>query len=358
MKEVLYSLNGYYFKDFGVIVSESKGLGDTLKRKKANTYEWAEYHGVSMDLSKPKFEPREIELDCFIIGDDWQVLFNNFNKLIRDEFSKSGTQRLLVQPMGFKALPYEVVMTDDVNLNKKMKDGQMVATFTMKLTEPNPIKKILYFTGTTLDLSYDCPTQTEIFYGNGLKEVGLSNVELSNKALSKRFVSSYQFDKRNLLVNSGVPIDITTPTTDYLLREIYISGSTIPSTGTYTIFIEIQTFAGYTASIWFLNPLGNDLSYTTNLNEFNVSTTKTVQFTVELTKGNLFEMLLYNYGWQSTNAQRLSNKFKIKKISLVKGENIQNWTPAPEDERFIVIAGNVEDITNLTTNADVLWERL
>ena len=358
MKEVLYSLNGYYFKDFGVIVSGSKGLGDTLKRKKTNTYDWAEYHGVSMDLSKPKFEPREIELDCFIIGDDWQVLFNNFNKLIRDEFAKSGTQRLLIQPMGFKALPYEVVMTDDVNLDKKLKDGQMVATFTLKLTEPNPIKKVLYFTGTTLDLDYDCPTQTEIFYGNGLKEIGIGNVALSGKNLSSKYASPYQFDKRNLLINSNEVLDISTPTTDYLLIEYLISGGKIPSSGTYTVFVKVETFAGYTASVWFLNPLSTDLSQTMDLNTMNVSTVKTVQFTVDLLKETPFKLMLYNFGWNSTNPQRLGNKFKINKIALVKGENIQNWTPAPEDERFIVIAGNVEDITNLTTNADVLWERL
>ena len=170
MSEVRYSINGNYFKSFGVYVSESKGLGDTLKRKKSNTYDWSEYNGTSIDLSKPRYESREIELECFIEGSNWQTLFDKFNTLIRDEFSKGGTQRLLIEPLGFKAMPYEVYLEDNVQVKKRFKDGQMFGSFNLKLIEPNPIKKVLYFTGSSLDLSYNSTSETEIFYGNGLKE--------------------------------------------------------------------------------------------------------------------------------------------------------------------------------------------
>ena len=45
MSEVIYSLNGKFFKDFGVYISESKGLLDKPKPKARKTYDWAEQHG-------------------------------------------------------------------------------------------------------------------------------------------------------------------------------------------------------------------------------------------------------------------------------------------------------------------------
>lgn len=183
MAEVRYSLNGKYFKSYGVIVSESKGLADVLKRKKVNTYDWAEYHGISVDLSSPKFEAREIELRCFIMGDNWQQLFDNFNAMIRDEFAKPGTQRLLIEPLGHKELVYDVYMQDGVSVDKTFANGQMIATFSLKLIEPNPVKMVLRFSGTSLNLSYNSPYQTEIIYGTGLKETGKGNVSFTGKTL-------------------------------------------------------------------------------------------------------------------------------------------------------------------------------
>lgn len=48
-------------------------------------------------------------------------------------------------------------------------------------------------------------------------------------------------------------------------------------------------------------------------------------------------------------------EFHYRNIKV--GQN-EVYTPAPEDEKYIIIAGNVDEISNLTTNADVLWEQL
>lgn len=182
MSEVRYSINGKYFKDYGVYISSSDGLFDALKRKKVNTYDWAEYHGTSIDLSSPKFEQREISLKGFVSGANWLDMKSKFDAII-SEFQKAGTQRLLIEPFGLKPLPYEVCMIDDVNLTKIFKDGKMVGVFSLKLIEPNPLKIVLKTTGTTLNLSYSCPTETEIFYGNGVKDTVSSNASFSGKIL-------------------------------------------------------------------------------------------------------------------------------------------------------------------------------
>ena len=178
MGEVRYSINGKYFKDYGVYISSSDGLFDALKRKKVNTYDWAEYHGSSLDLSSPKFEQREISLKGFVVGDNWVSMKFRFDTII-SELQKAGTQRLLIEPFGLKPLPYEVYMEDSSELQKTFSDGKMVGIFTLKLIEPNPIKKVLRVNGNMLRLSYNSKFETEISYGNGEKDIAYSNASLS-----------------------------------------------------------------------------------------------------------------------------------------------------------------------------------
>lgn len=182
MSEVKYSVNGVNFKQNNVIISESEGLFDALDRKKITSYDWAEYHGSSPDLSAPKFEARRIVLKGFVTGTNWEVMKSNFDRII-SEFNKPGTQRLLIEAMGLKALPFEVYLEDGVPLTKQFKNGTMIGFFTLKLVEPNPIKKVLSFTGTALNLSYNSPTETEIFYGNGTKDTVPGNATMTGKPL-------------------------------------------------------------------------------------------------------------------------------------------------------------------------------
>lgn len=178
MAEVRYSVNGKYFKDFEIYISESDGLFDALKRKPVNTYDWAEYHGSTPDLSNPKFEAREISLKGFVVGDNWVSMKFRFDTIV-SELQKAGTQRLLIEPFGLKPLPYEVYVEDEVKLEKVFRDGKMVGVFSLKLIEPNPVKKVLRVNGNMLQLSYDSEFETEISYGNGEKDIAYSNASLS-----------------------------------------------------------------------------------------------------------------------------------------------------------------------------------
>ena len=183
MGEVNYFINGKKFRDYGIYVSSSLGLLDALKRKPIKTFNWPEYHGESLDLSNPKYEAREIVLNCFVTGDNYEEMFINFRNIVMTEFQKSGTQRLMVEAFGLKALPYEVYLIDDVKLLKEFKNSKTVGTFQLKLIEPNPIKKVLFLSGTSLNLSYNSTQETEIFYGNGTKDLVKTNASISGKTL-------------------------------------------------------------------------------------------------------------------------------------------------------------------------------
>ena len=340
MGEVRYSINGKYFKDYGVFVSDSIGIADTLKRKPVKTYDWAEYHGNSVDLSNPKFESREIELKCFIVGSNWQDLFNKFNAMVRDEFSKSGTQRLLIEPFGYKTLPYEVYMTDEINVDKTFREGQMVAIFSMKMIEPNPIKKVLYLTENTLNLSYNSSKETEIFFVNGEKTTARGNVSLSGKTLANRVVSGYSYHGRNLALNSKGFLDQNSDwVRNFNLSENLIVGQQ------YTVRIKFK--AVQIANDYFgINDVNGG-------NSFPVIKLSPLEFGVTFTAdANSSQLVLTRMPYGT------SSWYQFESFKIEKGNKATDWTPAPEDEKYIIIAGDIDGITNLTTNATVLWEKL
>lgn len=370
MSEVRYSVNGKYFKDFGMYISDSDGLFDGLKRKKINTYDWAEYNGSAPDLSNPKFEPREITLKGFVVGDNWLLMKSNFDSILT-EFQKSGTQRLLIEPLGLKALPFEVYLEDSTPLNKSFKDRKMVGTFTLKLTEPNPIKKVLYFTGNTLNLSYTSPKETEISYGNGLKDVVKTNASISGKNLVDVNVSGYSFAGRNLLKNS---------TFKNTLYWGVVSG-TIFTVSNNTAYIESNaSFKGVSQfnGVFIQENIDYNISFKVKFTNVSSGGTRVLLVGAEQIPNSFIDTSTFptdSEGWSIVTFTKKSpftgnssflimgtggtQHFYIKEIKFEKGTKPTFWKPAPEDEKYIIIAGNIDEITNLTTNAEVvLWERL
>ena len=367
MGEVKYSINGKYFKDYGIYVSSSLGLLDALKRKPIKTYDWPEYHGESLDLSNAKYEAREIVLNCFVTGDNYEEMFINFRNIVMSEFQKSGTQRLLVEAFGLKALPYEVYLIDDVKLLKEFKNSKTVGVFQLKLIEPNPIKKVLYLVGNTLNLSYNSTSETEIFFNDGTKQIAKGNVSLSGKNIPNRVISDYAFSGRNLVKNSNTDIGVLLlygVTADYIIaddsnitKKIFKATNIVRTIENYVFFIPLgnspekfsKNLANVPLTISFYIRTNNSQILNLGNQNFNVDTNfKRIVLQYIWTRGNLhFNLVGADLQW-----------FEIHSLKIEEGNKATDWTPAPEDEKFIIIAGDIDGITNLTTNAVVLWEKL
>lgn len=358
MGEVIYSINGHYFKDYGVYVSDSQGIMDALVRKPTKSYNWHEYHGESVDLSEPKFEAREISLSCFIDGENYEQMFLSFQDFIVEQFQKSGTQRLMIEPFGYKPLVYEVYMKEGVKLDKTFKEGKMVGIFEIKLIEPNPIKKVLYLTENTLNLSYNSSKETEIFFVNGEKTTTRGNVSLSGKTLANRVVSGYNFNGRNLILNSEQPdwnpnnvgFGTSVKMEDATGKFTRITPNADKSVSVFGQYFEESNLGGYSRSIW-IRPLGKSVTLTNWGN-------KVVPADIwsELKQDGYTDIGAYQYLIFSSADYGIT--IDTKKLKFEKGNKASDWSPAPEDEKYIIIAGDINGITNLTTNAEVLWEKL
>lgn len=180
--QVIYSLNGKYFNDYKVYISKSEGLLDKLKPKPKTSYDWAEYHGKTFDNSPVRYDEREITLSGFVMGDNWQQMKRNFDTLF-SEFDKGGLVRLLVE---FEhILAFDVYLIDKIELQKEFRKGQIIGSFSLKMKEPNPVKRILKIENKPLNLSFNTPLWVDISI-DGKVENFINSVSIRNKIIPPR----------------------------------------------------------------------------------------------------------------------------------------------------------------------------
>lgn len=172
VKTLEYSIDGVNLKEYGVFVSDSKGLTDRPKMKKPYLESWADYHGSMVDLNHKFLEDRVITLNCFIKSDNGKGEFVSAVNKFLQIFDEHGTHRLMVDIHPTKPLVYEVYLEDSVEFAKTWNDGLMVGTFTLKLREPSPVKRVLKYMkvdNNTPDVSITIETNksVDVHWGDG-----------------------------------------------------------------------------------------------------------------------------------------------------------------------------------------------
>lgn len=186
-----YSLDGHDFKEFGIYVSDSDGVVDRPKMKKPRTDSWDNYHGEVVDMSHKYLEPRTITLSCFIKATDRADFMD---KVFRFEqlFDKNGLHRLMID-VGAKPLVYEVYCIDAITISKKWNDGLMVGTFKIKLTEPEPVKRVLkhYVTDNpgsdVCTITIKSSKYLNVYWGDGECDIDICGDSSEAKTITHRY---------------------------------------------------------------------------------------------------------------------------------------------------------------------------
>ena len=141
---VTYSIDGHDFKDYGVGISESKGLTDLPKQKTRLKTDWNDMDGYIIDLSRITYQAREITLNCWVSANgygDFITKCNSFCEL----FMGAGLHYLRVEFSGNATpLHYMVYQDGGVSYNKSWNEHKMIGTFSLKLIEPEPHKEVVY----------------------------------------------------------------------------------------------------------------------------------------------------------------------------------------------------------------------
>lgn len=340
MNEVKYSLNGHIFKDFGVFVSDSPGITDGLERKPVLQYDWAEYHGTSPDLRTPKFKERKFTLKCFIDAENWEQLFNVFKDFIREQFSKSGTQRLHIKPFDEDTLPYEVYLQDDIKLDKKFKQGKMVGTFDLNLIEANPIKKILKTDQDTFKLSYEIDSETGIFFGDGTKQTGRGNVSLT-KDYS---MPSYENSGLSIISASGV-------NNQYFEVNYTNEDSTV-----YQFSVEVDLELPKNIKLYVIGRKQDNTYEAVAISTINEGITGKNLISV-LKAVNMEDYGKFIYKVLDSDGNEIPG-IEYVNPRIETAEVVGEWQNMLGKEKIIIIAGNIEDMKNLQTPAEIIWEKI
>ena len=142
VSQLEYYLNGVNFRDLGVRVESSNGVLDLPKLKTPSSIEWPDYHGKVVDLVNKRYEEREITLNCWCKASgkiDFVEKMNSLYELLQAD----GTARLMISIHPTKPLLYEVYAPDGVAPSKRWHDNKMIGTFSLKLREPDPVKRVV-----------------------------------------------------------------------------------------------------------------------------------------------------------------------------------------------------------------------
>ncbi len=144
--DIEYYIDGVNFKDYGVEVSASNGLVGRLAQKESLSVDYDNYHGVVRDRKRKRFKERTITLQCFIEASSRSAFVEWVDRFFA-LFDGDGTHRLTVEYDGkAKPLTYEVDLLDEADVDKKWgsyNNELMVGKFTLKLTEDEPVKRVL-----------------------------------------------------------------------------------------------------------------------------------------------------------------------------------------------------------------------
>lgn len=228
-KQLAYLLDGVDFKEFGVHVSASKGLLDGLKMKEPAKVEFDGYHGTAIDLTRPRFEERDITLECFIHTTGGKMAFVQAVKAFVEQFHAkhqvadgmegsacpAGLHRLTVDIHPTKPLLYEVYLPDGMEVEKTWNDSKMVGTFLLKLKEPEPVKMVLKHlrvSAATKRVTITLTTSklVNIYWGDGtqMQDVYGTNVTITH---------DYAEDGDYFIIITGVIEEVTNVSTNGII---------------------------------------------------------------------------------------------------------------------------------------------
>lgn len=172
--EIKYYINGTNLKTtYGVNVSGSNGVIDSPKLKEPFSVNIPNQHGEVVDLTAVYYEPKTIELECFVAEASNLALAEKINTL-RAFFKSVNLHRLMItiEDTVTKPLVYEVYLKDEIQVNKTWRaNGMVVGSFTLKFIEPIPYKKVLYFNATgsptSITLAMAITKSIQIHWGDG-----------------------------------------------------------------------------------------------------------------------------------------------------------------------------------------------
>lgn len=141
-----YTIDGLDLSTVGIFVTKISGIFDQPKRKLPYKHSWQEFTGEDVDLTISANDPREITLDCILKADsiaEATTQLNNFFIALDGNRPRCLSISLFNHDLlESKALSFLVFREEKVSVDKTFKSGKVIWSFTIKLQEYLPCKRI------------------------------------------------------------------------------------------------------------------------------------------------------------------------------------------------------------------------
>lgn len=209
VRQLEYYLDGVNFKEYDIRVSSSSGVVDLPKLKTPQTVDWPDYHGEVIDLDDKRVQAREITLNCWMRATGKIDFITKANRL-HAHFMRNGTARLMISLHPTKPLVFEVYAADGIAHDKRWHDDKMIGTFTLKLREPDPVKRVLRHqrssrTTAEVKIAFKSDKMVTIYWGDGTADYDLYGDYTGDNAVTH----TYTTDGTYYPIVAGVLEEIT-----------------------------------------------------------------------------------------------------------------------------------------------------
>lgn len=194
VSQLAYYIDGTNLADIGIRVSASSGVIDLPKLKTPTTIDWPDYHGKVIDLTDKRYEEREITLSCWLKATGKMDFFTRVDSLHR-LFTGDGTARLMIAIHPTKPLVYEVYNADGISHDKKWHDDKMIGTFSLKLKEPDPVKRVLRHqranaSSAKLTIGLKVDSLVNVYWGDGSVDYDVTGDHTGDNALTHTYAEN------------------------------------------------------------------------------------------------------------------------------------------------------------------------
>ena len=202
---VSYYIDGWNFVRFGIYVQASNGITTIPQIKDPLTYNWGTANGLDYHQDGVRYKERNIQLKCIMEADTFYDLINKAISFF-SILCANRTLRLEIYAGAF-VLPYEVICKDEVRLIPDFShQNKCVGTFTLKLVEPEPVKRVLYGDG-NCNITIQSKHPVNIYWGDGTHTFGVSGKN-EIQTVTHNVPSKY-------VIITGEPNDFTSFTSNF-----------------------------------------------------------------------------------------------------------------------------------------------
>lgn len=188
---IAYYLDGTAFSTYGVYVQSTVGITDMPKMKELTKFSSPDLPGEYVDLTAPMLDVKDFTLNCWVKGTnalDLTQKINTFIKALVTPVANVGTHRLHIAIDALSPLVYQVYCPDGMAVNVKFKNNETVATFSVKLREPEPMKRVYRWSSppTTCSFSIVTSKPVNIYWGDNTatKDIAINSTQTPARTYS------------------------------------------------------------------------------------------------------------------------------------------------------------------------------